>query len=407
LKVNPQTFFAFCAGHVALLRHLSARPGELAEGEVTRLIRTHAAEHDELPDTTWRRLLELQILVPAEPGSTQLLVAEPVSRLLTYLFDEANPATPEMIRGYISSLEVLTRQLDRAIDQEDLTGVGLAFQEVGSTLRRIHADLEETQRSIQSEVAAFKTARAHITVREKFRRIVYWMERYVEPMIDIVRADGPLRAVFEGIERGLARAREESLFNDHPALERNQRFLRLLRARALRIFDQSRREIEPLYQSLRRSSFIAEGAARALTQLQQEGLDRWDAQSMVPVFALRWLHVPGDEAIALALRRVIESPPEPAPVLDRTASTETPAALLRRLWLNALVDQVRPALPVDDLLGWLTARHPERTLAEIVSGFTALLFHRDFRGRFLAVAAHNYATPDGTLRAHPLRLESA
>ena len=94
MKVNAQTFFNFCAGHVPLLRRLAERPGELSEAEVVRLIRQHADVQEELPETTWRRLSELQILVPTEPGGSLYLMAEPVGRLLTYLFDEANPDAP-------------------------------------------------------------------------------------------------------------------------------------------------------------------------------------------------------------------------------------------------------------------------------------------------------------------------
>jgi hypothetical protein len=41
----------------------------------------------ELPETTWRRLRELQILVSTETGSDFYFLAEPVRRLLAYLFD--------------------------------------------------------------------------------------------------------------------------------------------------------------------------------------------------------------------------------------------------------------------------------------------------------------------------------
>ena len=140
MKVNPQTFFTFCSTHVALLRRLAERPGELSEAEAVRIVREFAPVHDELPDTTWRRLRELQILVPTEPGSTAFLVAEPVARLLTYLFDEANPATPQMVRGYVASLDELSRKLARAIESDDITFVGLAFNEITTTLRRIHSD---------------------------------------------------------------------------------------------------------------------------------------------------------------------------------------------------------------------------------------------------------------------------
>ena len=91
MKVNAQAFFNFCSGHVPLLRQMTLRTGEISEADALLLIRDHALMQDELPETTWRRLRELQILVPSEPGGSVYLLAEPVSRLLAYLFDEANP----------------------------------------------------------------------------------------------------------------------------------------------------------------------------------------------------------------------------------------------------------------------------------------------------------------------------
>jgi hypothetical protein len=408
VKVNPQTFFNFCAGHVPLLRTLALYNGELSEAAVFRLIRSHAPDRAELPETTWRRLRDdLQILVPTEPGARTFFVAEAVRRLLDYLFDEANPATPEMIRGYLASLETLARQLERAIEREDLAGVGLAFQEVNGTLRRIYADLGETQRSIQDEVAAFKTHRAGISVRDKYRRIVHWMERYVEPMIDVVRADGPLRAAFDELDRLLRVAREEALFNDHPALERNLRFLRLLRGHALRVFEQSRREIEPLYQSLRRSSLIAEGAAVALERLQKDGLARWPVEAVPGVFGLRWFHVPGDAAIALALRRVIEHPPEAAPLLALEAEAEPPPAHWRRLWVDALPGEIATDLPVADLVDWLIRRYPDRSAADLLAGMTALAFSGAHLASFTDQPARAYSAADGILHGHPIHLDAA
>ena len=275
MKVNPQTFFTFCASHVPLLRRLAGQAGEVSEAEVVRLIRELAVTHEELPDTTWRRLKELQILVPTEPGASLYLLADAVARLLTYLFDEANPSTPEMVRGYVESLDALGRKLARAVETDDVAFVGLAFNEINATLRRIHADLEETQRAVQNEVSAFKVNRQQFSVRDRYRRIVYWMERFIDPMVEIVRPDGPMAAAFEETERLLRRAREESLFNDHPTLERNLRYLRLVRQHALRVFQDCRKELQPLYESLRRSSFIAAGAAAALERLQKEGAARW------------------------------------------------------------------------------------------------------------------------------------
>ena len=406
MKVNAQAFFNFCAAHVPLLRQLGERTGELSETEVMRLVRQLVDSQEELPETTWRRLKEYQILVPSEPGGELYLLADPVARLLTYLHNNANPATPEMIRGYVQSLDTLAKQLARALDNENVTVVGEAFREISLTLRRIHADLDETHQAILVEVGRYKTERQRVSVREKFRRIVYWMERYVEPMIEIVRADGPLRESFDEVRRLLRDAREQALFNDHPTLERNLRFLRLIEDHALRVFIQCRKEIQPLYESLRRSTFIAEGASRALEKLQSEGLANWGTAPLIGICSLRFQNVPGDAAIALAVRRVIEHPPEPPPVLDLTTEETTPQELVRRLWLDSLPDQVRPDLPLPDLLDWLVKRHPEKDTSTVLAGFTALVFHDEYEARFSEAEPNDYVTSNGAVHARPVQLKS-
>jgi hypothetical protein len=406
MKVNPQSFFNFCANHASLLRGLGEHSGEISESEAMRLIRANPRE-EELPETAWRRLRELQILIPTEPGSELFFMAEPVARLLTYLFNEANAATPEMIHGYILSLETTGKRLAHALDEEDIQHVTLAFEEISQTLRRIYADLNETQHAILAEVARYKTERSRVSVREKYRRIVHWMERYVEPMIEIVRADGPLRAAFDDTERLLRRTHEEALFNDYPALARNLRLLRLVGAHALRVFTQCRKEIQPLYESLRRSSFIAEGAARALEKLQAEGLAKWGIENLIGVAVGRYQNVPGDAAIALALRRVIEHPPEPPPVLEFAAEKGDPLALVRLRWLDSLLDTVGGNLPVEDLMGWLVEKYPERDTSDVLAGFSALVFHRDFQATFTDGAQRAYDTANGEIKASPLTLVSA
>jgi len=405
MKVNPQTFFTFCANHAPLLRALAEPGGEISEAEAMRLIRANPYA-EELPETAWKRLCDLQILVLNEAHSDLFFMAEPLSRLLTYLFNEGNPATPEIIGGYVLSLETTGKQLARALDDEDVQKVKLAFDEISQTLRRIYADLNETQNAILVEVGRYKTERARVSVREKYRLIVHWMERYVEPMVEIVRADRPMRAVFDETERLLHRAREEALFNDYPVLVRNIRFLRLVGDHALRVFTQCRKEIQPLYESLRRSSFIAEGAARALEKLQTEGRLRWVNEHMIGVAVWRYQNVPGDAAIVHALRRVFEHPPEPPPVLEFAAEKDDPVALRRLLWLESLPELVRPDLPVDDLMRWLVARYSERSTSDVLAGFSGLVFHSEFRAAFTNQTPRAYTTIDGEITGSPLALAS-
>jgi hypothetical protein len=404
MRIPPQSFFRFCEGHVPLLRRLASVGGEVSEADVRRMIRDTQDEGAELPETTWRRLGELQILVPVEPGSDFHFMAEPVRRLLDYLFDAAQAATPEIVRGYIQSLEASGRQLGRAIEEDDLTLLRLAIDDIQRVLIRVQADLDETHRCILNEVSKYKTERRTVSVRDKFRRIVHWMERYVEPMTDIVRPEGPLRSVFDETGRLLVRARDHGLFTDLPTLERSLRLLRVVQRHALRVFQQCRRELQPLYESLRRSSFLAEGAAKALESLQRDGIGGWAEAHGVRVFQQRWQHVPSDAAITRALRNVAETTVEPPPVLGLGAPELPPPDYLRRLWLEGLPGEARASVPIDDLLGWIVGRHPDRGSADALAGFTRLVFDPAFEARFDGGDPRVHATADGALESCPVQL---
>lgn len=185
------------------------------------------------------------------------------------------------------------------------------------------------------------------------------------------------------------------------------RYLRLIRQHALRVFQECRKEFQPLYESLRRSSFIATGAAIALERLQREGIGNWGTLPIVGVCALRVQHVPGDAAIILALRRVIEHPPESAPTIAFDEMAEVPSGLVRERWLNALPGEATASLPLDDLLEWLAERYPDKSTSEVLSGFSRLIFHGEFQASFSELGERDYPTADGTLHGHPLQIELA
>lgn len=407
MKISPQTFFGFCATHVSLLSALMGQNDELSESDVRRLIRTTCASSEELPDTTWRRLRELQILVPSEPGSEYCFMADQVRRLLAYLFDEANAATPEIIGGYILSLEKMDKRLAPAIEIQDVTEVRLALDELQQTLRRIQSDLDETHRRILLEIGRYKIERHGVSIREKFRRIAHWMDRYVDPIVELVRHDGPLRAVLDETERLLRRARECGLYNDLPGFDRNSRHLRILQRHALHIFQQCRRELQPLYESMRRASFIAAGAAVALELLQRDGVDGCTEQIIIPFCRLRWQYVFSDPAIKRSLQNVTEYRPEPPPMLTWNNDEAVPTSFARLRWVQEVGENIRSILPLPDLLEWITRQYPEKDTCSALAAFTQLVFAADLNARFTDQPLHVYRTSDGELESRPVELRQA
>jgi hypothetical protein len=406
VRIAAAEFFKFCSRHTALLRDLAEQSGgELSETQLIEAVRRNADESEEQQDTVVKKLKELRVVEPLEQEQGFYVVAGPLVQLIRYLLYEATPATPETIRGYVNSLDELCKVLNGAVSIEDVTRVELAVEDINRTLRRIYDDIAATHGAILGAVAEFKTGRRSISVRQKFQRIVYWMEVFVIPMIEIIRVDGVMEATLGEAERLLGLASDRTVFNDLSAVERNLRFIRLVRRHALRVFEECRKEIHPLYQALARSNDIAAGAAFALDQLRRDGLQNWGSDALAPVFSWRQQYAVSDSAIKMVLQQAILREPESPPTVNFHETEQEPAAMSQRRWLDLLPDQILSDLPMDDLIGWLSNNHPALTTSELLGAFSTLVFHDRFHTEFGGGDIRTYETIEHIIRAHPVRIE--
>lgn len=407
--VPPKDFFQFCAKHVTLLRELEQRANgtDLSEAEIANLVKNHTLEDDEQPAFITKRLKDLRILVSADHSQQYYLMAEPVRGILRYLLEEAKPASSETVQGYIKELQMLAQKLRTSVTTDNPILAELALADITQTLRRLHEDVSATHVSVLGEVTRYKVDKRPASVLEKYQRIVWWMQQYIAPMLDVIRVNGPMQATFTEVEEVLEGASRNSLMISIGAAERNLRLIRLARRHALNVFDQSGKEIAPLYRSLARSSNLATGAAWALDRLRQESLEDWMQQAVVGVFTLRQQAAFSDKAIMRAIERVFNNPPAPAPTVELGNGKEKSTALEHTRWIEALPDEIASELPINDLLGWLTARYPQSDTERLLAGFSLLFFHDKFRARFTDEIVTAYETPRHQIRSHPVRLEAA
>ncbi|MEZ4806265.1 MAG: hypothetical protein R2815_02165 [Flavobacteriales bacterium] len=188
-----------------------------------------------------------------------------------------------------------------------------------------------------------------------------------------------------------------------PALERITQHLRMVQRHALRVFTQCRKELQPLYDALRRSSSLAEGAALALHRLQRDGMDPWIDEHKIPVSFMRWQNVPSEQAINRTLDNVADAEPTTAPQIRLSDEQIVPEDYLKFQRLRELAGELRDAAPVEDLIGWVLRRHENSTTSETLSGVTQLMFGSEFTVRFAGdMEPRTYVTVDGTLEAYPL-----
>ena len=407
MQITPKRFFDFCATHVPLLHAIAIKPGDVSEAQVRQLIRTFSDAVQEQPETTWQRLTELQVIVPLEEGSSHYVMSQPLLHLINFLYNDALPTSPEIIQGYIAALESARKRLVIGVEAGDALSVAMAANEVDHTLRRMQDDLDATHRAVLSEVARYKADRTSVSVRERYLRIVSLMDQYVHPLVEIIRVDGLLVGTLDETDIALRAAREQGVYVELGMIERNERQIRVLRRRAIHTLNESRKELQPLYDVLRRSSAIAHGATLALGRLRQMKLEDWVTNYVVQADRASIECPPTDAVINRTLQAVISHPPIPPPILSMTETGDTPPDYVRLLWLNGLSESLHEDLPVKDLTNWLTSNYPEKSTSDALLALSRLLFDPTMDVEFKSGKQKQYRTRDGVLEANTISITKA
>ena len=404
MQPTPKRFFEFCASHVPLLHAISQKPGDISEAQVRQMIRTFSDITTEQPQTTWDRLVELHVIVPIEESSAHYVMSQPLLQLLNFLYNDAVPTSPEIIHGYIAALESARKRIAMGVEAGDTLSVAMAANEVDHTLRRMQDDLDATHRAVLAETARYKADRSSVSVRERYLRILTLMDQYVHPLVEIVRVDGLLESTLAETDMVLRAAREQGVYTELGMVERNERRIRVMRRYAIHTLNESRKELQPLYDVLRRSSAIAHGATLALGRLRQMKLEEWVNMYVTPTSNARIEVPPTDEVLRRIVDEVVNHPPVPPPLLNTAENGDTPPDYVRLLWLNELPGLLKEDLPVKDLTGWLTGKFPEKGTADALLGLSKLLFDQKLNVEFKGGNPREYRTRDGALEASTIAI---
>jgi hypothetical protein len=225
------------------------------------------------------------------------------------------------------------------------------------------------------------------------------MDLYVHPLVEIVRVDGLMAHALNVVDVALSTARDRGVYTEIGLVTRNERQIRALRRRSIHTLNESRKELQPLYDVLRRSSAIAHGATLAINRLQHLKLDDWVMHYVIQAGRASIECPPTDGVLRQTIHDVAAHPPVPPPLLNLNGSSDTPADFTRLLWLNGLNMAIDEHLPVRDLTAWLTKNYPEKGTADMLLGLSRLMFDPTLEVVFKGNKHRTYRTRDGELEA--------
>ncbi len=403
MATDPQGFFRFAADHYLLLVDLFYRAEGVNDAELLALVERHRDARSPAAPYVAEQCRGLGILEPAPDATATYELTRPVRTLLGHLLLEHRLTSAAVIQAYLDDLEALGRELDQAVAGGRGGPAVRVLAEVGDLLERVRQDSRANREGIIGEVLRIKSNLDRRTVRERFEEVNRLWSRYLEPLRDLIDVRQAMDHTLDGLDRLLRQGLAAFTLDGAVSRELGRARLRLLRLRreAAEDFREALREIEPLYQALRRENELVRGASRALERIRREGLRclDWTGLLALPVWRREGLF--GDPAAEAFLRDVRGYEPRRPHALPEGSGDGPPAFLDPEELLGAL----RADLPVPDLLAWLAARYPEASLGELLRAYGRLHAGPPGPAAF-GPAERAYRIAGVRVSAHPLEVEA-
>lgn len=397
--IEPKRVLRALAEHWALLEPLCERfdQGTLSLAELR--VQLAAQQRDSTAQDITALLdvwIRLDILVPVAKSPNRFELNAQIHDFLAYLRREHRLGLCLEIEAYLRHLERLAGHIQDAFDIRDSNDLARQLRLLDMRVRDVLKKLANDEQALVAVAERAKTSDRQIPLRQRYAEVLATWDEYVEPMIQLVNADGAFEQGVRKVENVLLRLLGEQqrlghLIDDDMLLRTHARILEMQTSAQLTL-RHARELLLPLREEARRHNAVTRGAALALAAMRRKGLDAVP-QAALPLFTRPQSNFLGTasqvEAYVYALAR-FESRPARFPRSEKASDQGDTRKAPRTV--REMLDRCEQALPLPDLMQWLLDQEPEGETDELLYWFSRL--SRDKRFARQRLERQDYATPE-------------
>jgi hypothetical protein len=403
--IDPKRVLRALAEHWTLLEPLCER----FDSGTLSLIELRNQLTAQLPDSTpvditalLDQWIRLDILVPVAKSPNRFELNAQIHDFLAYLRREHRLGLCLEIEAYLRHLERLAGYIQDAFEVRDASDLARQLRLLDMRVRDVLKKLANDEQALVAVAERAKTSDRQIPLRQRYAEVLATWDEYVEPMIQLVAADGAFEQGVYRVEHVLLRLLGEQqrlgqLVDDDLLLRTHARILEMQTTAQLTL-RRARELLLPLREEARRHNAVTRGAALALAAIRRKGLDAVP-QAALPLFSRPQSTFLGSaaqvEAYVYALAR-FQPKPAQFPKASATRKGEAPRAPRTA---REMLERCQQALPLPDLMLWLLEQEPEGATDELLYWFSRL--SRDARFQRERLQRRDYLTVE-----HQLSLSS-
>jgi hypothetical protein len=403
--IDPKRVLRALAEHWTLLEPLCERfdAGTLSLVELRKQLAAQLPESTAVDITALLdQWIRLDILVPVAKSPNRFELNAQIHDFLAYLRREHRLGLCLEIEAYLRHLERLAGYIKDAFEARDAADLARQLRLLDMRVRDVLKKLANDEQALVAVAERAKTSDRQIPLRQRYAEVLATWDEYVEPMIQLVAADGAFEQGVYRVEHVLLRLLSEQqrlgqLVDDDLLLRTHARILEMQTTAQLTL-RRARELLLPLREEARRHNAVTRGAALALAAIRRKGLDAVP-QASLPLFSRAQSTFLGTasqvEAYVYALARFEATPAQfpKAHTSRKSDASRTPRTA------REMLERCEQALPLPDLMAWLLEQEPEGATDELLYWFSRL--SRDARFQRERLERRDYLTAE-----HQLSLSS-
>jgi hypothetical protein len=190
------------------------------------------------------------------------------------------------IEAYLRHLERLAGYIQDAFDIRDGNDLARQLRLLDMRVRDVLKKLANDEQALVAVAERAKTSDRQIPLRQRYAEVLATWDEYVEPMIQLVNADGAFEQGVRKVENVLLLLTEQQrlghLVDDDMLLRTHARILEMQTSAQLTL-RHARELLLPLREEARRHNAVTRGAALALSVIRRKGIDAVP-QAAMPMF---------------------------------------------------------------------------------------------------------------------------
>lgn len=403
--IDPKRVLRALAEHWSLLEPLCERfdQGTLSLLELRKQLAVQLGDGSPTDVTSLLdQWIRLDVLVPVAKSPNRFELNAQIHDFLAYLRREHRLGLCLEIEAYLRHLERLADYILDAFAVRDAHDLARQLRLLDMRVRDVLKKLANDEQALVAVAERAKTSDRQIPLRQRYAEVLATWDEYVEPMIQLVAADGAFEQGVQRVEQVLLKLLTEQqrlgqLVDDDLLIRTHARILEMQTTAQLTL-RRARELLLPLREEARRHNAVTRGAALALSAIRRKGLDAVP-QAALPLFSRPQSNFLGSatqvDAYVHALAR-FEAKPIRFPKSGTARKGESARAPRTA---REMLERCEQALPLPDLMDWLMQQEPDGATDELLYWFSRL--SRDSRFQRERLERRDYLT-----REHQLSLSS-